>query len=230
MDGSGTATLVAAEGVTAAFNAEAVERLALRGPDWLAELRREAWATYERTPLPTTALEEWRYTEVSQLSLDAYRLPDEAPSADATAAGSALLDGRAAAGRVVIVDGVVVEVGLDPALAARGVVLSDLATAVETHGELVRQYLGREVTPAFSKFAEPRPLQLVRDGGILEGNMRREMLTHDELMSKLREQGVEQVKEVRWAFMESDGQISVRRFKDDDRPQQGSRSGAPVAG
>ena len=153
MDGSGTATLVAAEGVTAAFNAEAVERLALRGPDWLAELRREAWATYERTPLPTTALEEWRYTEVSQLSLDAYRLPDEAPSADATAAGSALLDGRAAAGRVVIVDGVVVEVGLDPALAARGVVLSDLATAVETHGELVRQYLGREVTPAFSKFA-----------------------------------------------------------------------------
>ena len=66
---------------------------------------------------------------------------------------------------------------------------------------------------AFARFAEPRPLLLVRRGRLLEGNMRREMLTKDELLSKLREQGIERLEEVRWAFMESDGQISVRRVR-----------------
>jgi uncharacterized membrane protein YcaP (DUF421 family) len=69
----------------------------------------------------------------------------------------------------------------------------------------------------FERFAEPRPLPLVRDGRLMEGNLRREMLTRDEVMSKLREQGVERVEEVRWACMESDGQISVRKYKDDSR-------------
>jgi uncharacterized membrane protein YcaP (DUF421 family) len=68
---------------------------------------------------------------------------------------------------------------------------------------------------AFEKFAEPRPLPLIRDGKLLEGNLRREMLTRSELMSKLRQQSVESVEEVRWAFMESDGQISVRRYADE---------------
>ena len=147
------AVLSAAEGVTAAFNADAVEARAANGPDWLAELRRDAWTTYERTPLPTTSLEEWRYTEVSQLGLDGYRLADEPASEPSISAARALLDGRDASGSVVIVDGVVVEVSLDPALAKQGVVLADLGVAVETHAQLVRQYLGREVTAEFSKFA-----------------------------------------------------------------------------
>ena len=71
---------------------------------------------------------------------------------------------------------------------------------------------------AFAKFAEPRPLQLIRDGHVLEGNMKREMLTRDELLSKLREQGVESPEEVKWAYMESDGQISVRKYQRDDLP------------
>ncbi len=36
-------------------------------------------------------------------------------------------------------------------------------------------------------------------------------------MSKLRQQSVESVDEVRWAFMESDGQISVRRYAGEGR-------------
>lgn len=69
----------------------------------------------------------------------------------------------------------------------------------------------------FERFAEAKPLQLIRDGRLLEGNLRREMLTRDELLSKLREQGVERPDEVRWAYMESDGQISLRKYKDDGR-------------
>ncbi|HEX6589844.1 MAG TPA: Fe-S cluster assembly protein SufD [Longimicrobiales bacterium] len=147
------ATLVQAEGVNAAFNAEAVERVAIAGPEWLGERRRESWATYERTPLPTTSLEEWRYTEVSQLGIDSYRLPNEAPSAEAVAAARGVSAEREAAGRVVIVDDTVVTVSLDDALAKQGVVLADLASAAESHPALVREYLGREVTPEFSKFA-----------------------------------------------------------------------------
>jgi uncharacterized membrane protein YcaP (DUF421 family) len=79
----------------------------------------------------------------------------------------------------------------------------------------------------FARFAEPDPLALVRDGRLLEANLRREMLTKDELMSKLREQGVERLAEVRWAFMESDGQISVRKYRDDDSRPRGGR-GSPA--
>lgn len=46
-----------------------VERIAADEPDWLREARLVAWDVYEATPMPTTKLEEWRYTEVSKLGL-----------------------------------------------------------------------------------------------------------------------------------------------------------------
>ena len=67
--------------------------------------------------------------------------------------------------------------------------------------------------PRFEKLLHPPPLPLVRDGRMLARNMRRELITVDELMSHLREQGVKDVSEVRSAFMEGDGRISV--VKDD---------------
>ena len=77
----------------------------------------------------------------------------------------------------------------------------------------------------FERFSEAPPVLLVRNGKLLERNLRREMLTHDELMSKLRQQSVERLEEVRWAYMEGDGQISVRRFRDGGgRPKQPKRA------
>jgi uncharacterized membrane protein YcaP (DUF421 family) len=52
-------------------------------------------------------------------------------------------------------------------------------------------------------------LLLIKDGQMLRRNMRQEMITEDELMSKLREQGVENVSEVKKAYLEGDGQVSV---------------------
>lgn len=63
--------------------------------------------------------------------------------------------------------------------------------------------------PAIRRFAEPPPLRLVQDGRMLKRNMRRELLTEEELSSKLREQGVDALENVREAYMESDGSISV---------------------
>jgi uncharacterized membrane protein YcaP (DUF421 family) len=63
--------------------------------------------------------------------------------------------------------------------------------------------------PAFRRFAQPTALCLVRDGRMLRRNMRKEWITDDELWSKLREQGVESLQQVKEAYMESDGEISV---------------------
>jgi uncharacterized membrane protein YcaP (DUF421 family) len=62
--------------------------------------------------------------------------------------------------------------------------------------------------PWFSRLIEPPPLLLVRDGKMLHRNMRHELITEDELLSQLRKQGTDDLKQVKEAYMESDGQIS----------------------
>ena len=57
--------------------------------------------------------------------------------------------------------------------------------------------------------AAPRPL--IRDGRILRRNLAREQITEEELMSELRQQGLESTEEVRLAFIEGDGRFSVLR-------------------
>ncbi|MFC5496404.1 DUF421 domain-containing protein [Caenimonas terrae] len=54
-----------------------------------------------------------------------------------------------------------------------------------------------------------RPLTLISQGKVHLRNMRKEMISQDELMAALREQGIEKVDQVKLAVMESDGQISV---------------------
>lgn len=65
--------------------------------------------------------------------------------------------------------------------------------------------------PRFQRFFHPPPLPLVRDGRLLADNMRRELITRGELMSQLREQGVADLREVKQAYIEGDGRISVVR-------------------
>ncbi len=75
---------------------------------------------------------------------------------------------------------------------------------------VVTNWLGYR-SRAFERFAEPPPLLLIRDGVVQEGNLRRQLLTAEELASKLRQHGIERPAEVQWAYMESDGQISLRK-------------------
>ena len=55
------------------------------------------------------------------------------------------------------------------------------------------------------------PVRLVREGHILPANLRRELITRDELMAHLRKHGVEDVAEVKGAWIEDDGRISLVR-------------------
>ncbi len=63
--------------------------------------------------------------------------------------------------------------------------------------------------PRFERIMRPAPLVLVDGGRMIRRNMRREMITEAELMSQIREQGVEDLSQVKKAFMEGDGRISV---------------------
>ena len=49
---------------------------------------------------------------------------------------------------------------------------------------------------AFERFFQPPPLLLIRDGCMLPRNMRAELITKDELMTQLREEGVGDIAEV----------------------------------
>jgi uncharacterized membrane protein YcaP (DUF421 family) len=62
---------------------------------------------------------------------------------------------------------------------------------------------------AVARIIQPGSLVLVRDGRMLRRNMRRELITEDELYSQLRQQGVEDLTDVKEVRMESQGQFSV---------------------
>jgi uncharacterized membrane protein YcaP (DUF421 family) len=63
--------------------------------------------------------------------------------------------------------------------------------------------------PIMERWMSGTKLCLIRDGQMLKRNMRREFITPEELMSQLRQKDVTDVKEVRRAYLEIDGNISV---------------------
>ncbi len=65
--------------------------------------------------------------------------------------------------------------------------------------------------PAIDRLLRAAPLLLVRDGRLQTRNLRAEMLSEADLMSQLRQNGVESVGEVRRCYIEADGKISVIR-------------------
>lgn len=65
---------------------------------------------------------------------------------------------------------------------------------------------------AFRRFAEPPPTALVKNGRMLMRNMRKQLITEDELWGKLRQAGVEKLEEVKEVYIESDGEISVIKW------------------
>jgi uncharacterized membrane protein YcaP (DUF421 family) len=59
---------------------------------------------------------------------------------------------------------------------------------------------------------EGQPTIIVRNGELLDARMRAERLNMDEVMAMLRLQGVQDLREVRLATVEPDGELSVLRY------------------
>ena len=84
-------------------------------------------------------------------------------------------------------------------------------------------YLARAF-PRFSDWMEGEPVLLVEDGRILLANFRKLRLTQKELFGELRQQQVEHLGQVRLAYMEASGNMSVY-FYPSDEPMRG---GLPI--
>jgi Fe-S cluster assembly protein SufD len=133
----------------AGFRIESVEELAaLHGePEWLRARRREAFAAYERLPIPSRSEEEWRRTDVRQLDLDAFEAFERA-------------DGAAPTDPIEDTAGVLRQRGSEPGavelapdVAARGVLFMPLSQAAKEHPDLVGRHLFTEARPDRDKFA-----------------------------------------------------------------------------
>jgi uncharacterized membrane protein YcaP (DUF421 family) len=59
------------------------------------------------------------------------------------------------------------------------------------------------------RFLHPKPVELVKDGILIRQNMRKNFITHDELMTAVRGAGAEELSRVRRAWLEGNGELSV---------------------
>ena len=66
----------------------------------------------------------------------------------------------------------------------------------------------------------PPPLLLVRNGQLQHRNLRSEVITKEDLLAQLREQGVDEVASVKKCFLESDGRLSVIRSESEPSSQR----------
>jgi uncharacterized membrane protein YcaP (DUF421 family) len=84
--------------------------------------------------------------------------------------------------------------------------------------------------PLVRRFATPTRLTLVREGVMQLRTMRREFITREELEEKLREQGIAKLSEVKAAYLEGDGQISVIKRGQGERSRAAARKSAAAGG
>lgn len=83
--------------------------------------------------------------------------------------------------------------------------------------------------PWFERLAEHSPLEIVKDGKVIPRNLRKELLTPDELTGHLRLNGVDDIAQIRSAHIESDGRLSVVKFQDGEDAGAGAGVSQPQA-
>ena len=126
----------------------------VRKSEAVASYRSLAWNAFKRLSLPDTTQEAWRRTDIHNLPTDKFKLSVDG-SADFPAVREDLLKPLVAdqhGGQIVITPGSV-KVDLDEALAAKGVIFTDLLTAEQKHPELLARMIGKTVNVEEGKFA-----------------------------------------------------------------------------
>jgi Fe-S cluster assembly protein SufD len=127
-----------------------IDALASASPDWLAELRRDAWTKYREISYPAGREEHWRFTDVKSIHPDNFALLSAETGVTETPAQaeSALeLSDVTSSGRAVHADGTALQIELSDEARAAGVILTDLDSAVREHADLLRPRLGTLVAP-----------------------------------------------------------------------------------
>ena len=120
-----------------------------------AAYRERAWNAFSKQALPDVTQEAWRRTDLRALPVEAFSLPARDAYKDLPGVPQDLLRPLIAdqhGGQMVLMPGGST-VDLDPALAAQGVVFTDLATAASQYPGIVERILGQTVNVEEGKFA-----------------------------------------------------------------------------
>jgi Fe-S cluster assembly protein SufD len=139
---------------------------AARGePEWMLDLRRKAWRIFEEIGWPTGTEETWRRTKLTGFKIEEYMpltgqralrqgaLSGPLPAAALPAAVAKSLNEIESAGSLVLLDGTPAQHKLAADLVTKGVVFTDLDTAVREHPELVQRYFNTAVAMDENKFS-----------------------------------------------------------------------------
>jgi Fe-S cluster assembly protein SufD len=123
--------------------------------DVLSNYKKNAWEHFKNIPLPVLQDEAWRRTDLRGLDVGSFRLPLDGADQDLPAIPERLMQplaGSTHGGEIVLTAGGA-QVELDAELMGKGVVFTDLATALSKHPRLLEKILGKAVNPASGKFA-----------------------------------------------------------------------------
>ncbi len=140
---------------TTTFDEEALGRLPA-APPFVEALRKQAFTEFLALPIPSQDTEEWRYTDLSGLELTFTPFAAGVRAENLDGVDEAIL--RAAgsvgerAGLQIQHNSEVAVSHLDPALAAKGVIFTDLDVAAREHPELVEPHLHALVPTSRTKF------------------------------------------------------------------------------
>src|SRR5918911_1810610 len=115
-------------------------------PSWLTERRLEAWRTFEETPMPTLRDEAWRYTDISDVRIEDF-IP-YAPSPDVSREGDLpdavqqlIKEGEENSALLVQHNSETTFDRIEEELERKGVIFTDLHTALKEHEDLVKERL-----------------------------------------------------------------------------------------
>lgn len=133
-----------------AFTKQDVEALsaALREPGWVLERRLQAFDWYEKSELPREKDEPWRYTNLQQLKFKLEAFGPQLPGSAASVGPEQkdLIEAEGDRDGYLVQRGAdVVTAELEPGLAAKGVILTDIHTAVAEYPDLVQKHLFTQV-------------------------------------------------------------------------------------
>jgi Fe-S cluster assembly protein SufD len=142
------------------IGAEVVEALSgFKGePAWLKEKRLEAWRAFEKTPMPTLRDEAWRYTDISDVRIEDFvpyaPSPDASSEQDLPDGVRALIrEGEENSALLVQHNSESTYTRVDEELLQKGVVFTDLHTALLEHEDLIKEKLFGLVPLDYDKFA-----------------------------------------------------------------------------
>jgi Fe-S cluster assembly protein SufD len=125
-------------------------------PTFLTNYRANAWEMYSKLAIPTIQEEAWRRTDLRGLEAGNFRLPDPESANTYPQPPAELLQplaGSEHGGQIVLMPGGDHRISVDPELTSKGVVFTDLRSAIHEHADLVEKILGKVVRPDEGKFA-----------------------------------------------------------------------------